>query len=202
MLTTRRPTPTTVLYTVSTRSNSNTLTTKALRTISLLFRILAAVFVTTILLREYQLAFPDHHVSNHLLHQTTRVNFPFFLDRLGIARTYRVLICVATIWMISRKGYTEESLLVIRGLGVQTTTSSNSYLWGGGGNTRFIPSSSIQDIWIHEAFQGFEVKFYLCIVIEGEEEGVVVVFPTILPRREVLEQVWRGARACLYEPKA
>ncbi|EME83060.1 uncharacterized protein MYCFIDRAFT_64267 [Pseudocercospora fijiensis CIRAD86] len=169
MLTTRRPTPTTVLYTVSTRSTSQTLTTKALRTISILLRILAAAFVTTTLLRESHLAFPGHAV---------------FLPKNP--------------W----KGYTEESLLVIRGLGVQTTTSSNRYFWTGG-NTRFIPRSSIQDIWIHEAFQGFEVRFYLCIVIEGEEEGVVVVvFPTILPRREVLEQVWRGARACLYEPKA
>ncbi|KAF7188074.1 Phosphatidylinositol N-acetylglucosaminyltransferase subunit gpi15 [Pseudocercospora fuligena] len=201
MLTTRRPTPTTVLYTVSTSSGSKTLTAKAFRTISILLRILAAVFVTTILLREYQLAFPDHDVSSYLVHQHTWSSFPLLLDSFRIMRPYRLLLCMAMIWMISRKGYTEESLLVIRGLGVQTTTSSNSYLWGGGGNTRFIPSSSIQDIWIHEAFKGFEVKFYLCIVIEGEE-GVVVVFPTILPRREVLEQVWRGARACLYEPKA
>jgi phosphatidylinositol glycan class H protein len=34
----------------------------------------------------------------------------------------------------------------------------------------------IQDIFIHEAFKGFEVKFYLAVVVEGEEE-VVVVFP-------------------------
>jgi phosphatidylinositol glycan class H protein len=42
--------------------------------------------------------------------------------------------------------------------------------------TRFIPTTSIQDIFIHEAFKGFEVRFYLAIVVEGEEEAVVV-FP-------------------------
>ncbi|KAI7209322.1 hypothetical protein KC352_g17350, partial [Hortaea werneckii] len=61
------------------------------------------------------------------------------------------------------------------------------YLWTS--STRFIPTSSIQDIFIYEAFKGFEVRYYLAIVIEGEGE-VVVVFP-----------VWRGTRACLYEPK-
>lgn len=34
-------------------------------------------------------------------------------------------------------------------------------------------------------------------MVKGEED-VVVVFPKTLPRRDVLEVVWRGARACLY----
>ena len=68
----------------------------------------------------------------------------------------------------------EESLLVIRGLGIQTSTTSSTYLSTSA--TRFIPTDSIQDIFIHEAFKGFEVKFYLAVVVEGEEE-VVVVFP-------------------------
>lgn len=63
--------------------------------------------------------------------------------------------------------------------------------------TRFIPTTSIQDIFIHEAFKGFEVRFYLAIVVKGEED-VVVVFPRLLPRREILEDVWRGAKKTLY----
>ncbi|CZT21077.1 related to phosphatidylinositol N-acetylglucosaminyltransferase, putative [Ramularia collo-cygni] len=112
---------------------------------------------------------------------------------------WRLLLCAAVTWLVLRKGFTEESLLVIRGLGVQTSTSSPTYFWTS--STRFIPTSSIQDIFIYEAFKGFEVRFYLSIVVEGEED-VVVVFPSLLPRREILEQVWRGARACLYEPKS
>lgn len=83
--------------------------------------------------------------------------------------------------------------------------------------TRFIPTTQIQDIVIHEAFRGFEVRFYLAILVEGESE-VVVVFPVrssfhfdyvsangkcnqnLLPRRAILENVWKGARKCLYEP--
>jgi phosphatidylinositol glycan class H protein len=90
----------------------------------------------------------------------------------------------------------EESLTVLRGLGVQTSTSSSTYLQTP--TTRFIPSTNIQDIFIHEAFKGFEVRFYLMIVVEGEDE-VVVVFPNLLPRRAVLEVVWRGVRGGLWE---
>jgi phosphatidylinositol glycan class H protein len=35
-------------------------------------------------------------------------------------------------------------------------------------------------------------------VVKGEED-VVVVFPSLLPRRDILEVVWRGSRACLCE---
>ena len=43
-------------------------------------------------------------------------------------------------------------------------------------DTRFIPTSQIRDIFIHEAFRGFEVRYYLAVIVEGEGE-VVVVFP-------------------------
>ena len=69
---------------------------------------------------------------------------------------------------------TEESLLVLRTLGIQTQTLSSSYLLPS--TVRFIPTSQIRDIFIHEAFRGFEVRYYLAIVVEGESE-VVVVFP-------------------------
>lgn len=44
------------------------------------------------------------------------------------------------------------------------------------------------------------MRFYLAIVVEGESD-VVVVFPGLLPRRRVLEEVWRGCRACLWDGK-
>ena len=69
---------------------------------------------------------------------------------------------------------TEESLLILRSLGIQTSTLSLSYLLPS--NTRFIPTSQIRDIFIHEAFRGVEVRYYLAVVVEGEGE-VVVVFP-------------------------
>jgi phosphatidylinositol glycan class H protein len=72
----------------------------------------------------------------------------------------------------------EESLLVIRGFGIQTSTSSSTYLSTAA--TRFIPTTQIQDIVIHEAFKGFDVRFYLAVIVEGEP-GVLVVFPVSSP---------------------
>ena len=71
-------------------------------------------------------------------------------------------------------GSTEESLLVLRGLGIQTSTSS-PYIFSTS-TTTFIPTTQIQDIVIHEAFKGLEVRFYLAVIVEGATE-VVVVFP-------------------------
>ena len=52
----------------------------------------------------------------------------------------------------------------------------SSTSWIGRSSCRFIPTSRIGDLWIREGFYGFEVRFYLAIVVEGEE-GLVVVFP-------------------------
>lgn len=84
----------------------------------------------------------------------------------------------------------------MRGLGVQTSESPKTYLTSA--PTRFIPTEKIQDIFVNEAFRGFEVRYYLIVVVEGEED-VVVVFPGLLPRRQIVETVWRGARECLRE---
>lgn len=101
----------------------------------------------------------------------------------------------ALIWLCFRRPYVEESLLVLQGLGIQTSTSSSYYFVSP--TTTFIPTTRIQDIVIHEAFKGLEVKFYLAVIVEGATE-VVVVFPNLLPRLDVLQEVWRGARRCLY----
>ena len=182
MLITKRPTQTTVSYTVSTRSPSDGLTGRLTSYGLILLRIAAGLFVATVLLSEFNKT-SIHKVylgSDHSLAwlESAVLDSPVgLLASMLIANStwiWRAVICAGVTWLILRKGYTEESLLVIRGLGVQTSTSSPSYLWMS--STRFIPTSSIQDIFIHEAFQGFEVRFYLSIVVEGEED-VVVVFP-------------------------
>ncbi|KAK0705303.1 GPI-GlcNAc transferase complex, PIG-H component-domain-containing protein [Lasiosphaeris hirsuta] len=116
------------------------------------------------------------------------------------------LLYFALLWRL----HTTESLLVLRGLGIQTaTTAAGGALWGGGGlwgwvvgfggpATRFIPTEKIRDVLINEAFQGFEVRYYLVVVVDGEDD-VVVVFPRLLPGRRIVETVWRGVRGCLYE---
>lgn len=179
MLFVKRPTATTVLYTVSTRAPKKTLTTHAAAYLFVLSRILTGFLVATVLILEYRnssssLPYAAFFIwiGDALLSSPIGQFAALVFDSVG--RVYRLSICAGLTWLILRKAYTEESLLVIRGLGIQTSTSSPSYL--STSRTRFIPTSHIQDIFIHEAFKGFEVKFYLSIVVEGEED-VVVVFP-------------------------
>ena len=177
MLSIKRPTATTVLYTVSTRSPAKTLSAQLTALLILLARVLAGLLVVTALLWEYQQTSSTQNAQRLSWLNNTAILFRSDLSRfLGstLTQSWRLVIYAAVTWPIFRKGYTSESLLVIRGLGVQTSTSSPSYLWTS--STRFIPTSTIQDIFIHEAFKGFEVRFYLSIVVEGEED-VVVVFP-------------------------
>lgn len=105
-------------------------------------------------------------------------------------------VAAAVFYALSLRVHAEESLLVLRGLGVQTSESPATYLASAA--TRFIPTEKIQDILVNEAFRGFEVRYYLVVVVEGEED-VVVVFPGLLPKRKIVETVWRGVRECLYE---
>lgn len=120
---------------------------------------------------------------------------------VSLARTIPILIlapcCLAKLYiLLLAQIHTEERLLVLRGLGIQTSST------GSGGaltaTTRFIPTEKIRDVLISEAFRGFEVRHYLVVVVDGEED-VVVVFPRLLPRPKVLEKVWRGVRECLWE---
>ncbi|KAI1174538.1 GPI-GlcNAc transferase complex, PIG-H component-domain-containing protein [Nemania sp. FL0916] len=105
-------------------------------------------------------------------------------------------VCILGLYLLSRRLHTTESLLVLRGLGIQTRSTRDSVL-AGSAATRFIPTSKIQDVLVNEAFRGFEVRYYLVVVVEGEAD-VVVVFPKLLPRAKVVERVWRGVRECLY----
>ncbi|KAL8365653.1 hypothetical protein RB595_004455 [Gaeumannomyces hyphopodioides] len=124
-------------------------------------------------------------------------------------------LCALALHVAQLRLHTSESLLVLRGLGVQTRSQGPGYLFssrllpfgpassggnGSGGGRRFIPVDKVRDVLINEAFLGFEVRYYLVIVVEGEGE-LVVVFPRLLPRRRTVEAVWRGVRGCLYEPE-
>ncbi|SMY19329.1 unnamed protein product [Zymoseptoria tritici ST99CH_1A5] len=198
MLTTRRPTRTTVLYTVSTASPATSFSARTIALLTGILRISALYLLTLFLLSS--LPTPKTHDITivFLTFPSSRFVLQHLINPLPIYARL-ALGCVCT-FILVRRGYQEESLLVIRGLGVQTSSAGSTYI-PGTSSTRFIPTSAIQDVFIHEAFKGFEVRFYLSIVVEGEGM-VVVVFPTILPRREILEKVWRGTRACLYEPKS
>ncbi|KAI9885087.1 MAG: hypothetical protein M1823_003142 [Watsoniomyces obsoletus] len=194
----RRPSPTSVEFIVSTQPTRHTLSACVLAFSVVLLRLAVGSIVVLLLWAR----FLDSNVPSRV------PQWPLFREHLLSQKLWSIaaeqewwkiiLVALVLTYAVFHRGYCEESLLVLGGLGVQTSSSSSTYL--STPTTRFIPTSMVQDIFIHEAFKGFEVKFYVAIVVKGEDE-VVVVFPKLLPRRHILEQVWRGARACLYETK-
>ncbi|KAG0258541.1 hypothetical protein DFQ27_004601 [Actinomortierella ambigua] len=91
---------------------------------------------------------------------------------------------------------TEETILVIRDVGVQVKTV---YL-GGRSVSRFIDRSRIADIIINEAITMMHIRVYMAIIVEGEDR-MVVVFQHLLPRLNVVLQAYHGARSILFNEK-
>ncbi|KOS21831.1 Phosphatidylinositol N-acetylglucosaminyltransferase subunit gpi15 [Escovopsis weberi] len=209
----RRPSPTTAEFSVTTLPPS-TLPLRLLLLLLLLLRLLltlATVLVLYALWVAHRARFPaasapmcppaPASLPASVLcaleaFQATRPGV--LLARAAAAVPAPLLLPAAALglYALSLRVHAEESLLVLRGLGVQTSEAPATYLARAA--TRFIPTEKIQDIFVNEAFRGFEVRYYLVVVVEGEED-VVVVFPGLLPRRRIVEAVWRGVRECLYE---
>ncbi|KAI9746030.1 MAG: hypothetical protein M1818_000711 [Claussenomyces sp. TS43310] len=224
---TRRPSPTTIEYTVSTHPPA-TFALRALLTLTFLVRLLLGSSALLLLfcrwqLSQYAMWLPspadDEDEYKHSSSSPINHSHPFTTNTIwhAIAQLHRsalgqafthlaagiplpilVPAAAALLYAIVLRIHTEESVLVLRGLGIQTSTSGSTYL--ARASTRFIPTDKIQDIFVNEAFRRFEVRYYLVVVVQGEEE-VVVVFPRLLPCRRIVERVWRGARSCLYEPE-
>jgi phosphatidylinositol glycan class H protein len=154
----RRPSQTTIEFTVTTRPPPS-LSRSATSVATAVLRVALFTSVVILLLSQHQL------LSSSLA----------FLQRDPIDPRFLYPISAATIWLILQRGYTEESLLVIRSLGVQTSTTAGTWV-GMGRKTRFIPTEKIRDILVNEGFWGMEVRFYLAVVVEGEA-GLVVIFP-------------------------
>ena len=180
--TTLRPSPTTVSYTVSTSLSSESFTTHATHWLILALRIFIGILAIFLLLARYE--------STQLLSSSLSEKI------IAVSWTYIAPSSLVALYLVFRRFYTgmpfnlhvsqsftfvkgssvslEESLLVVRSLGIQTSSISPYYLFPP--TTRFIPTSQIRDLFIHEAFKGFEVRYYLAVVVDGESE-VVVVFP-------------------------
>jgi phosphatidylinositol glycan class H protein len=211
-LRTRRPSPTTVEYTVST-SPTLTFPLRLLLITTILLRILIGCSIILILYSKYLLSnyatalqlssFPPDTIFSieylaHILYLIHTSPPGLLSTRLALLTPTTLLIPLSllVLHLLLQRPYTTETLLVLRGLGIQTSSSSASYL--SSATTRFIPTEKVQDILVNEAFRGFAVRYYLVVVVEGEDD-VVVVFPRLLPRRKTVERVWRGVRGCLWE---
>lgn len=112
----------------------------------------------------------------------------------NLSWTNVAVFCAAALYLLFRRGYVEESLLVMQGVGIQTTSSSPFFLRS---SSRFFPSAVVKDIIINEALIGFTVRHYLALIV-ADEPTLVGVFPRLLPPTCMIRQVWKGARGCLY----
>ncbi|KAF4955049.1 hypothetical protein FGADI_4794 [Fusarium gaditjirri] len=194
----RHPSPTTAEFTVTTLRPIP----PALHTLLIISRILLSIFALLLLHARLTLhpllAYAPPSLLNIIPASYLRAPTSTAALAQNIPLSVLVPASIIALWLSSRRGYASESILVMRGLGVQTSESPGSYLAGTA--TRFIPTEKIQDILVNEAFLGFEVIYYLIVIVEGEDD-VVVVFPGLLPRRKIVEEVWRGVRRCLYEQR-
>ncbi|KAM0276693.1 hypothetical protein ACHAQH_006461 [Verticillium albo-atrum] len=207
----RRPSPTTAEFTVTTRP-AETLPLRLALLALVPLRLLAGgtsllLLWSIYLLSPYAAPAPSDNIDAPFLSTTTLLRAlhdlalsgpGLFARRVAATTPLAVLLpfAILLLWASLRRVHKTESLLVLRGLGIQTSSSSGSYLSGTA--TRFIPTEKIRDVLVNEAFRGFEVRHYLVVVVEGEGE-LVVVFPGLLPRRKIVETVWRGVRGCLWE---
>jgi phosphatidylinositol glycan class H protein len=208
---TRRPSPTTIEYTVTTRPPPSLSYHIALGlTFALRLQLLCATALVLFAkwqLSSWALSWPPTRPEGssmawigYIAGIVMRSSVGQVVSRTAARIPLLALVPVAAIVIYASllRLHTTESLLSLRGLGLQISSSSPTYL--SPPSTRFIPTSSIADLLINEAFLGFEVRYYLVVVVEGEKE-VVVVFPKTLPRRHVVEDVWRGARGAVWEPR-
>ncbi|TQS32466.1 hypothetical protein Golomagni_07216 [Golovinomyces magnicellulatus] len=167
----RRPSPTTVEFTVTTLPPQ----TVALRLAQLLLFICRILLALTIILQLHACwsvspwanPWPSSPIPKPLLPwsldstrwllDTIHRFAPIFTQiAQAVPAWILVPVSLAIFYLLGLRVHSQERLLVMRGLGVQTSQSSKSY-WAGKA-TRFIPTEKIQDILINEAFRGFEVR--------------------------------------------
>lgn len=114
-----------------------------------------------------------------------------------------VLVVLIVLGLILSIQQTADKFMVIKGLGVQIGRQPR-FRFLREQNGKFIPITEIIDIVIHEGFQGFQVVFYMCVLVRekdesgGEGNAVKVIFPNFLPRKNILLHTWKASRQMLY----
>ncbi|KAG7192923.1 uncharacterized protein KQ657_001380 [Scheffersomyces spartinae] len=107
-----------------------------------------------------------------------------------------MVILLMTIFLyFKRDGY--EEIIILKDIGIQTVTVGGWMFQTP--EKKFIPLGDIIDLVIHEGFHGYgQVIFYLCVLKRGGGEMIQVLMPSLLPRKEVLVQIWQLSRQLLF----
>lgn len=87
----------------------------------------------------------------------------------------------------------QESMLVIRNLGIQLKSVTSS----GSSSYQFIDASSVKSIIINEGIQSCDVRYYLAIVVAGRKT-LVLAFDGSRPRLPVLSRIYRTVHTVMF----
>ncbi|CAL4075253.1 unnamed protein product, partial [Meganyctiphanes norvegica] len=132
---------------------------------------------------------------------TLLLSYFAFLVRFHTLHPALLLIAVVSqlltlIYRVKRK-VISETLLVVAGLGVQTTTTFMT----GKQNTNFIPWGSLIDIVISETISMQRVLYYMVLLVKNEEKSsrmkLLPLFMHTWPRLASLQNIYRHCQAVL-----
>lgn len=123
-----------------------------------------------------------------------------------IKNTVLVLALISALFVVYCRQDAHESILVIKDVGIQLNSRPRWKFLATSDSNRFIPLANIMDLVIHEGFHGYgQVIFYMCILLKRKENSaetddgaIKVVFPGLLPRKELLLNVWTQSRVVLF----
>ncbi|RHZ47079.1 hypothetical protein Glove_593g32 [Diversispora epigaea] len=116
------------------------------------------------------------------------------IDHENNTASYSIFTIIIVIWIWTKLNIVKsESILLIRDVGVQVKTV---YL-NGRIVSKFIDKDKISNIVINEGITILQVKFYMVILVE-EADRMVVVFQHLLPKLNVLLQVYQGTRSIIF----
>ncbi|KAF4576474.1 hypothetical protein EYR40_000713 [Pleurotus pulmonarius] len=112
-----------------------------------------------------------------------------------------VLIVLCCIWLIYNKctQVLYESVIVMPSHGIQLETHRGIPPLRLAVSRRFIPFSTLQDIFIHEGLKRWDVRFYLAALrdVGNGHLNIDVCFPNVLPYFPVLLLTYQGIQEML-----
>ncbi|KAI8461620.1 hypothetical protein BY996DRAFT_4573258, partial [Phakopsora pachyrhizi] len=107
--------------------------------------------------------------------------------------------CLLLIWVyLKLTKITTESVLIMAPLGIQLSTKNLIGLT----SQKFIPSEDLCQTVIHESFDGWNLAFYLALIIfepDLDQFYAQQVFKNIQPKLVYLIPVWKSIRKLLFE---
>ncbi|CAH6720848.1 hypothetical protein CLIB1444_04S09296 [[Candida] jaroonii] len=110
-----------------------------------------------------------------------------------------VLPLVMIAILLCRQGR-EDSMMIIKNIGVQLHSQTH-WKFVKSDKNLFVPLTNIIDLVIHEGFYGYgNVIFYMCILTKNtnDNEMIKIVFSQLLPRKEMLVDIWRESRQVMF----